>query len=259
MPQIRVLHVVPQRKHIPPFLDSVYRKLYKDAIQEKTDKDILSAEKQTTRIVKKLKARWKDVEPVIEKGHVSDKIIEKAKEEKTDLIILGSRGLNNAKALFLGGVSQKVAAHAPCSVLIVKKRIRTFKKVLIATDGSSYSDAAVAFLKSYLLTKAVSTTLLNVWDYPVILPQFAFEAVEKKHREEMHKIAFMAHALCVTGDPAGMITDIAHRRKFHLIIIGSKGLTGNKRFLLGSVARKVITDNNSSVLIVKSIDRPNVN
>jgi nucleotide-binding universal stress UspA family protein len=179
VPQVRVLRVVPQRKHIPPFLDSVYRKLYKDAIQEKIDKGILSAEKQTTRIVEKLKARWDNVEPVIEKGHVSDKIIEKAKEEKADLIILGSRGLSSTKALFLGGVSQKVATYAPCSVLIVKKKIRTFKKVLIATDGSSYSDAAVTFLKSHFLTKEVIATLLNVWDYPVILPQFAFEAVEE--------------------------------------------------------------------------------
>ena len=255
MPQVRVLHVVPQRKHIPPFLDSMYSKLFKDAMQEKIDKDILSAEKQTTRIVEKLKARWDDVEPVIEKGHVSDKIIEKAKEEKTDLIILGSRGLSRSKSFILGGVSQKVATYAPCSVLIVKKKIRTFKKVLIAIDGSSYSDAAVTFLKSHFLTKEVSATLLNVWDYPVTLPQFAFETIEKKHLKEMHKVAFMANALCVAGDPAEMITDIAHRRKANLIIVGSKGLTGNKRFLLGSVARKVITYNNSSVLVVKGIDK----
>ncbi len=257
MPQIRVLRVIPQRKHITPFLDSVYHKLYKDAIQEKTDKDILSAETQTTRIVEKLKARWDDVESVIEKGHVSDKIIEKAKEEMTDLIILGSRGLSKAKFFFLGGVSQKVATYAPCSVLIVKKKIRTLKKILVATDGSGYSDAAVTFLKSHFLTKEVSATLLNVWDYPVTLPQFALEAVEKKHLKEMHKVAFMVNAMCVAGEPAEAINDIAHRRKVHLVIVGSKGLTENKRFLLGSVARKVITYNNSSVLVVRRIEKQN--
>ena len=254
MPQIKVLHVVPLRKHITPFLDSVYHKLFKDAMQAKIDKDILSAEKQNTRIVEILKSRWGDVEPIIEKGHVSDKIIGKAKEEKADLIILGSRGISKTKSFFLGGVSQKVVTYAPCSVLVVKKKIRNFKKILIATDGSGYSNAAVTFLKSHFLTKEVSATLLNVWDNPVTLPQFAYETIGKKHLQEMHKVAFMANALCVEGDPSEMINDTAQRRKVNLVIVGSKGLTGNKRFLLGSVARKVITYNNSSVLVVKSIE-----
>ncbi|MBC8553492.1 MAG: universal stress protein [Candidatus Brocadiales bacterium] len=258
MPQIRVLHVVPVKKHITPFLDSVYHKLYKDAIQEKIDKDILSAEKQTTRIVEKLKARWDDVEPIIEKGHVSDKIIEKAKEEKADLIILGSRGLSKAKPFFLGGVSQKVVTYAPCSVLVVKKKIRTLKKILIATDGSAYSKTAVSFFKSHFLTKEIKTTFLTVWDYPVTVPELAFEAIGKKHLQDMHKVAFMSNALCVEGDPAEMVTDTAQRRKVNLVIVGSKGLTGNKRFLLGSVARKVITYNKSSVLVVKRIDKVNL-
>lgn len=255
IPQIKVLHVVPEKKHITPFLGSVYHKLYKDAIQEKLDKDILSAQIQATRIVENLKARWDDLEAIVDKGQVSDKIIEKAKEEKADLIILGSRGLSKTKSLFLGGVSQKVVTYAPCSVLVVKKKIDNFKKVLIATDGSRYSDSAVAFLKSHFLTKEISTTLLNVWDYPVTIPELAFEAIGKKHLQEMHKVAFMSNALCVEGDPAEMINDTAQRRKVNLVVIGPKGLTGNKRFLLGSVARKVITYNNNSVLVVRSIEK----
>ncbi len=259
MPQIKVLHVVPLRKHITPFLDAVYHKLFKDAMQEKIDIDIVSAEKQNTRIVEKLKSRWDDVASVIEKGHVSDKIIEKAKEFKTDLIILGSRGLSSSRSFFLGGVSQKVATYAPCSVLVVKKKIRTLKRILIATDGSVYSKAAATFLKSHFLTKEISITFLNVWDYPINIPEFSFEAIGKTHLQEMHKVAFMSNALCVEGDPAEMVTDTAYRRKIKLVIIGSKGLTGKKRFLLGSVARKIITHSNCSVLVVKSIDKINLN
>jgi nucleotide-binding universal stress UspA family protein len=236
----------------------MYSKLYKDAMQKKIDNDILLAEKQTNLFVEKLKTRWDDVEPIIEKGHVSGKIIEKAKEEKTDLIVLGSGGLSTKKAFFLGGVSQKVATYAPCSVLVVKEIIRSLKKVLVAIDGSRYSDAAVRYLKFNFQAKEINTTILNVWDYPVTLPQFAFEAIEKKHNEEMHKVAFMAHALCVAGDPVEMITEIAHRRNMNLIVVGSKGLTGNKHFLLGSVSRKVLTHGKHSVLIVKSMDKVNI-
>lgn len=254
-PQIEVLQVISEGKHIPSFLDSVYHKLYKDAIQQKIDKDFLDAKIQTTSIVEKLKTRWNDVEPVIEKGHVSDIIIKKAKEENADLIILGSRGLSRTQSFLLGGVSQKVATYAPCSVLIVKKKIRTFKRVLIAKDGSCYSDAAVTFLKSHFNPEELCTTLLAVLNFPVILPQLAFESMGKKHLKEMHKTAFIENALCVEGDPTEMIIDVAHRRKANLIVVGSKGITGNKRFLLGSVARKVITHSRSSVLVVRSIDK----
>ena len=41
-------------------------------------------------------------------------------EEKADLIVLGSRGLSGIKAFLLGSVSDRVAHHAPCSVLIVR-------------------------------------------------------------------------------------------------------------------------------------------
>lgn len=257
--QISVLLVVHQRKHIPPFIDSMHSKQYKDAMQEKINKDLATAEKLTTQIVDRLRIRWNEVKPIIEKGHVADKIIEKAREEHADLVILGSRGLSRFKNLLLGGVSQKVATYVPCSVLVVKKKIRNFKKILVAIDGSSYSETAVSFVKSHFLPEGVSITFLNVWDYPVMLPKFPFETIEKKYSKEMRKAAFMAHALCVSGDPAEMIANTSHRKKVDLVVVGSKGLTGIKQFFLGSVARKVITHSKCSVLVVKSIDKINLN
>jgi nucleotide-binding universal stress UspA family protein len=52
-------------------------------------------------------------------GHPSETICTRAKEEKFDLIIMGSRGLGAIKGYLLGSVSDRVAHHAPCSVLIV--------------------------------------------------------------------------------------------------------------------------------------------
>jgi len=56
----------------------------------------------------------------VEIGDPARTIIEVAKSENYDLIVLGSRGLNPAKKFLLGSVSDKVAGHAQCSVLIVK-------------------------------------------------------------------------------------------------------------------------------------------
>ncbi|MBS7649869.1 MAG: universal stress protein [Candidatus Bathyarchaeia archaeon] len=56
----------------------------------------------------------------LETGQVADIIVNIAKEEKTDLIIIGSRGLSGVKRFLLGSVSNRVSHHAPCPVLIVR-------------------------------------------------------------------------------------------------------------------------------------------
>jgi nucleotide-binding universal stress UspA family protein len=56
----------------------------------------------------------------LEPGSPSEKLIETAKKEGYDLIVVGSRGLSRVKRFFLGSVSDDVSHHAPCSVLIVR-------------------------------------------------------------------------------------------------------------------------------------------
>ena len=53
------------------------------------------------------------------------------------------------------------------------------------------------------------------------------------------------------GDPADAILDVAEERGSDLIVIGNKGMTGAKRFLLGSVPNKVSHHAPCSVLIIR--------
>jgi nucleotide-binding universal stress UspA family protein len=53
-------------------------------------------------------------------GRPAEAIIEAAQERGVDMIAMGSRGLSDAKALFLGSVSHKVANHAHCTCVTVK-------------------------------------------------------------------------------------------------------------------------------------------
>ena len=43
-----------------------------------------------------------------------------AKNEKVDLIVIGSRGLAGKTSSFLGSTASKVVTYSPCSVLVVK-------------------------------------------------------------------------------------------------------------------------------------------
>jgi len=53
-------------------------------------------------------------------GHPAAEIVRVAEDESCDLVVLGSRGLSDIKAFLLGSVSDHVAHHARCPVLIVK-------------------------------------------------------------------------------------------------------------------------------------------
>ena len=78
-------------------------------------KILLVARYQSKKNNPKLKISTKLLE-----GRPADKIVETAKEGDFDLIVIGSRGLGGIKEFILGSVSDRIADHAPCPVLIVK-------------------------------------------------------------------------------------------------------------------------------------------
>lgn len=53
-------------------------------------------------------------------GSPADQILEAAGSDDIDMIVMGSRGLSDTRALFLGSVSHKVANHAACTCVTVK-------------------------------------------------------------------------------------------------------------------------------------------
>ena len=50
----------------------------------------------------------------------AEEIVKVAKDEKVDLIVIGSRGLAGKTSSFLGSTASKVVTYSPCSVLVVK-------------------------------------------------------------------------------------------------------------------------------------------
>lgn len=53
-------------------------------------------------------------------GNPADEIVAMAKDEGADMLFLGSRGLSDARSLFMGSVSHKVMHMAPCTCVAVK-------------------------------------------------------------------------------------------------------------------------------------------
>lgn len=56
----------------------------------------------------------------VEVGSPAEVIVDKAKDEQYDIIVMGSRGLGKIKSFFIGSVSQYVLRYAHCPVLITR-------------------------------------------------------------------------------------------------------------------------------------------
>jgi nucleotide-binding universal stress UspA family protein len=60
------------------------------------------------------------VETFARQGDAADAILDVAEEQRSDLIVVGNKGMTGAKRFLLGSVPNKVSHHAPSSVLIVR-------------------------------------------------------------------------------------------------------------------------------------------
>jgi nucleotide-binding universal stress UspA family protein len=70
-----------------------------------------------------------NAEFAISLGHTGRIICEKARDENTDLIMIGRRGISKLSEFFLGSVSNYVLHYAPCSVLTIQKAIEAKKQI----------------------------------------------------------------------------------------------------------------------------------
>ncbi|MEI6448040.1 MAG: universal stress protein [Actinomycetes bacterium] len=144
-----------------------------------------------------------------------------------------------------------------------------FQKIVVGTDGSETADEAVR--KAAELARAVSATLEIVSAYEPVAPsRLREEAVDVPKdvewtvnpREDVDHTLGNAEAMVGAGvdvklharqgDPADAIIDVAEEVGADLIIVGNKGMTGARRFLLVSVPNKISHHAPCAVLIIRT-------
>jgi nucleotide-binding universal stress UspA family protein len=113
--QVRVMHVL---EPFPVIEGWVYTPEW-DSMMEEQRKD---AEEFVARAAQTLRDAKFTVTTSVETGNPKSLILDAAAKWPADLIVIGSHGRKGLDRFLLGSVSEGVARHAPCSVLIVRKR-----------------------------------------------------------------------------------------------------------------------------------------
>ncbi len=138
------------------------------------------------------------------------------------------------------------------------------QKILVAHDGSKSSDKALKKAVELTTNLNASLTVLSVIP-ELYLTELSdldrnriLEALSKETAEAMEKIrktlsgkSMEVKTLIRQGDPAEKILETAQKMKVDLIVTGSHGRHGTKKFLLGSVSSKVVDYSKCPVLVVK--------
>jgi nucleotide-binding universal stress UspA family protein len=145
-----------------------------------------------------------------------------------------------------------------------------FESIVVGTDGSQTATEAVRQAVALAARLGAKLEVVSAYE-PVPKSRLRAEAHQApadlqwsiNQREDVEgtlgEVADLAAEAGVSiegharqGDPADAILDVAEETNADLIIVGNKGMTGAKRFLLGSVPNKISHHAPCSVLIIRT-------
>jgi nucleotide-binding universal stress UspA family protein len=145
-----------------------------------------------------------------------------------------------------------------------------FASIVVGTDGSQTAQEAVR--QAVALAGELGSRLEIVSAYEpvssarlreeaqhvpadlqwIVNPREDVDATLQEASETAEAAGVQSAIYARQGDPADAILDVAEERGADLIVIGNKGMTGAKRFLLGSVPNKISHHAPCSVLIIRT-------
>lgn len=139
-------------------------------------------------------------------------------------------------------------------------------KFFFALDGSHTSEFALEFVKksgflkkseAYLFHSIPTLHLITKSAYEKLIEQEAYQAAKEyleEKKAELETICKKVEILIYFGDPKETILEASQDVKPDLIVMGTKGLTGLTRVLIGSVAQHIIAHSKIPVLVVPHQD-----
>ena len=198
-------------------------------------------------------------------------VVHKATEWKADLVVAGAQSHSRLERLFLGSVSHKVAAEAPCSVRIGRHpRAAETPRIMVAMDGSIDSRAALEAVAArswrpgtkVRLVVAVDPHIETAMSWPGFLPENFVQSGDQSGREWIDRMAeagaqILAKAgLNVSndiydGDPKEVLLRVSKEWPADAIFLGARGLHHGSRLTLGTVAASVASRAGCSVELVR--------
>ena len=190
-----------------------------------------------------------------------------ARKWSSDLIFVGAHVRKDLAHWMLGSVARAVVTGAPCTVQIVRElpqdhthTLDSPRKVLLATDGSETSAEAARAVAGRPWPEGSEFRVVSVEEPWAIRPskvrhvKEAQEAVAEA-QEVLAVVGLKATAAVLSGNAKEVILEETQKWAADVVVVGSHGRRGFKRFLLGSVSEAVAMNAHCSVVVVRNSAR----
>ncbi len=210
----------------------------------------------------------------LEAGTPDAEIVRLGEEIGAGLLVVGSRGVGSLRRTLMGSVSESTVHHAHCPVLVARWREEgdagiLGSRILVAVDGSEESGMAVEAATELAVSTGAELHVVHAlptepsMPYPYPYAKERWEAsmeqakkdarafVEKRAGQVEAETGVVARAHLRLGRPDREIVRLSEELDAGMLVLGSRGLGGVKRALMGSVSDSVVRHAHSSVLVVR--------
>ncbi len=203
-----------------------------------------------------LKARLEDagarVDARTAEGSPADAILEAAAAVKASLVAMSSHGRSGIDRWAYGSVTEKILRASGVPLLVVRstptRPEAEIRRILVPVDGSDSSLTALqpaAELASLFDADVVLVHVVDPESPSAPLPQL------EKAQEILREAGLKAEVEVRQGDAATGILAVAEQQSVDLIALATHGRSGMSRWVLGSVAEKILRTSTLPMLVVR--------
>ena len=207
-----------------------------------------------------------DIIPSMARGRAFREIIRAARQQRSELVVLGRHGKSSVEALRLGSTAEGVIRKSGAPVLVVSQPVSgPYRRPLVAVDFSETSRSALGLALRLTDTGTSRIDVVHALGArdDELPAGFAAEDSERAARVRLEQfLAAFTRAgiewdtVIARGDPREVIVDAAAWRGCDLIVLGARGHSAFDRFRIGSVAEAVVRAARCDVLVVKPAEDP---
>jgi len=196
-------------------------------------------------------------EAAVTVGEAAEEILARIQNGDIDLLVLTTHGRTGVGRALLGSVAGQVIQRATIPILLVrpfgkhKSEISSFKKVLVALDGSADAELSLPYAAAFGKRFSSGLLLLSVPDHLESSSQIADLKNYLESVADTFDVFDLETETMVVGSDLGYtILEVAASENIDLIMLATHGRGDRERLMIGSVADTVITQSPCPVLLV---------
>ena len=219
------------------------------------------------------------VESVEKIGKPAEVIVETAKGDADCLIAMATHGLTGPRRWVLGSVASKVVQTADNPILLIRVAQDAaplgpfaLKRVIVPLDGSGLAEKVLPHVRVLVSKLKLDMQLVRTYSLPpdaYVVADGVIAQGPAQYRKNLHeesekyldgKVASLqadgftaVSATVIEGDAASELIDLAAEPPQSLIAMSTHGRSGLGRWVLGSVAEKVVQHSLAPVLLIRAL------